>query len=236
MDPKSTTIMITGATSGIGKVTTLQLFAKGYNVCFCGRSQEKLDLLLQTIKNVDSKQYLARAFDLLKENECIQFIRDAEAKFGKINVLINNAGANTGRGRVDQIKTEDLEYMFKLNTVVPMIFMREVSHAMSARKNGLIINILSTACLYANDFIGSYTASKVAFEALTKIMRKEVRPNHVRVCGIYPGGTNTPFRANLREDYLAPEAVSSAIISVIEADPETCLDEIVLRPFVETNY
>lgn len=236
MEPTTTTVLITGATSGIGKETTLQLLTKGYQVAFCGRAHEKLNTLVQLLPNIDAKRYFARAFDAIKEEECVQFVRDAEAKFGKIDVLINNAGANTARGLVNQIKTVDLEYMLRLNTIVPVIFMREVSQGMIVRKNGLIINILTSACLYTNDYIGSYAASKAALEMLTKTMRKEVRKDHVRVSAIYPGGTNTPFRTKIREDYLAPEAVAKAIISVIEADSETCVDEIVLRPFVESNF
>jgi short-subunit dehydrogenase len=126
--------------------------------------------------------------------------------------------------------------MLKLNTIVPTVFMRELAKPMCARKEGLVINILSSACLFANEFIAEYSASKAALDLLTKIFRKEVRKDHVRVCSVYPGGTNTSFRSSPRPDYMPPEAVANAVLSVISADPNTALDEIVVRPFVEMNF
>lgn len=107
---------------------------------------------------------------------------------------------------------------------------------MKVKKEGLIINILSTCCLFSNEGNGAYTAAKSALDGLTKVFRKEARKNNIRVCSVYPGGINTPFRDQEREDYLSPENTADTILKTLDIDTSVALDEIVLRPFVETNY
>jgi short-subunit dehydrogenase len=94
--------------------------------------------------------------------------------------------------------------------------MQKVANSMCLRKSGTIINILSSACLYSNEGIGSYTASKTALEGLT--------------------GVNTTFRPNTREDYLNVESIVEIIGSVIKSAPSAAIDEIIVRAFVETNF
>ncbi len=68
------------------------------------------------------------------------------------------------------------------------------------------------------------------------MFRKEARRNNVRVCSVYPGGINTAFRAQAREEYLSAESSAETILRSLDIDKNVALDEIVLRPFVESNY
>jgi len=101
---------------------------------------------------------------------------------------------------------------------------------------GAKVNILSTCCLFSNEGLGSYTASKGALDSLTKVLRKEARKDNIRVCSVYPGGINTSFRPQAREEYLSADIAAETIINSINIDERVALDEIVLRPFIETNY
>ncbi len=114
--------------------------------------------------------------------------------------------------------------------------MREVCKSMKKKKAGLIINVLSTVCNFSNEGIGAYTASKAGFDALVKVFRKEVRDSNIRVCSIYPGGVDTPFRAEARPTYLNAEDVVRAIMSMMQFDDYASVDELVIRPTVEKNY
>lgn len=228
-------IVITGATSGIGRNTTLTLLKQGAHVAFCGKSKVKMKDLLDEIAQMETGFIYGKAFDVTVESEIKKFVGEAKEKLGGIDVLINCAGLNSAKNRVEDIKTRDLEYMIKVNFVAPFIFIRETVKDMRELQSGLIINIMSSACLFSSEDNGAYSASKSGFDALAKILRKEVRKDHIGVCSIYPGGVDTPFRANARPDYLLPDDVTDAIIQVINAGPEVAYDEIVLRPFVETN-
>lgn len=228
-------ILITGATSGIGRNTTLALLSQGAHVAFCGKSENKMKHLLDEIAGQATGIIFAKAFDVISEMEIKRFVGEAKERLGAIDILINCAGLNPAKDMVEDIKTEDLEYMIKVNMVAPFIFIREVIKDMRKRRSGLVINIMSSSCLFSSETVGSYSASKSGLDALVKILRKEVRKDHIGVCSIYPGGVDTPFRANARPDYLRPEDVTSAIIQVIQAGPGVAYDEIVLRPFVETN-
>lgn len=228
-------ILVTGATSGIGKCLTIKLIENGANVAFCGRSADKMTKLLAEIKGAKSN-FFYKVFDITNEDEIMAFVAEATSNIGTFDVLVNCAGANTARSLVSNIKTMDLEYMLKVNTIAPFVFIREVYKKMEIVKRGTIINVLSTVCNFSNEGIGAYTASKASFDALVKVFRKEVRLSNVKVCSIYPGGTNTAFRETNKPEYLEVESVVQAIFTMILTDSNTSIDELVIRPMIEKNY
>jgi short-subunit dehydrogenase len=111
---------------------------------------------------------------------------------------------------------------------------QEVYPMMAANKQGLFVNILSSCCLFNNPLMGSYSASKDAMEAISKILTKEVKSENIGVCNVYPGGVDTNFRAVPNHTYLKPETVAKMIKDCMEIE-EGCVHDIVLRPFIENN-
>lgn len=233
---KDKCVIVTGGTSGLGKNLVLKLINIGAKVAFCGRSQEKMNDVLNEINEEDRNNIYYDTFEITQEDKIISFVKTVGYKFGQVDVLVNCAGANSARGLVEEIKIEDIDYMLKINAIAPLIFIKECYKYMKIKKDGLIVNILSTCCLFSNEGVGAYTASKGALDSLTKVLRKEARKDNIRVCSVYPGGINTSFRSNVREDYLSPKDTAEAILKTLDADKNIALDEIVLRPFVETNY
>jgi NADP-dependent 3-hydroxy acid dehydrogenase YdfG len=232
---KDKRIILTGATSGIGRSLALKLAAQGAKLCVCGKTPEKMQSLLAELKSYNCDVF-AKTFSVTDESEIISFVNESKAKFGSIDILINNAGLNTAKGNVGEIKTSDFDYMIAVNLRAPFIFMREVFNIMKPQQKGTVVNVLSTVCLFSNEGIGSYTASKAGIDALTKIFRKEARKENIKVCSVYPGGTDTPFRNNKRPDYLSPESVADSIISVLLLPEDVVTHEIVVRPMVENNF
>lgn len=231
-------IMITGASDGLGKALSLEI-ARRYNcsMALCGRSEEKLRDTIQKIQNINPKTKLfAACFDATNDDDCYEFIANAKDALGEFDILINNAGANIRKDLVEDIKLNDLRYMFNLNCVSPLIFIQELLKDMKKHNDGHIINILSSVCKHSIENSGAYSASKHAMDILHQILLKEVRESHIRVTGVYPGGIDTNFRTNKRTDYMTPESVAKAIISLLEVADDAVVHELVLRPFVENNF
>lgn len=229
------TFLITGASSGLGRALALGAAEGGARLALCGRSEEKLAALAAEL-GLGEGRLLSRAFDVTDSAAVASFVAAAEARFGALDVLVNCAGANSARGPVAGIAEADLDSMMRLNCYAPLAFMRAAYPAMAARGRGLVLNVLSTCCLFSNEGTGAYTASKAALDALTKVFRKEARAAGLRVSAVYPGGINTPFRAKAREDYLDPAKAAEAILALAAMDESVAPDEFVLRPLVETNF
>lgn len=224
------TIVITGATDGIGKALSL-LLSKEYNLALCGRSEEKMKDLMMQLHDCD---VYSECFDITNDNKRHAFCENVKKEFGTIDVLVNNAGANTKKDKVVDINLDDLRYMFELNCVSAVGMIQEIYPLMAEKKQGLFVNILSTCCLFNNPMAGSYSAAKDAMEGISKILLKEVKPEHIGVCNVYPGGTDTNFRANANPNYLKPETIAKMIKACIENE-EGCVHDIVIRPFIEDN-
>jgi len=139
---KNKRILVTGATSGIGKCLTLKLINLGSKVAFCGRSKNKMDNLLNETRGFEDNCY-HELFDVTNENDIKMFVKNVINNFGGIDILVNCAGANTAKSYLKDIKTSDLEYMLKLNTIAPFVFMREVYENMIKNNAGIVINVLS---------------------------------------------------------------------------------------------
>ena len=224
------TAIITGATDGIGKALAILLSGE-YNLALCGRSNEKMKELTQALG--DCHVY-AECFDITDAEKRHSFCEHVKQEFGTVDVLVNNAGANTKKDRITDINLEDLRYMFELNCVSAVGMIQEIYPLMAARKRGLFVNILSSCCLFNNPMTGSYSASKDAMEGISKILTKEAKADNIGVCNVYPGGVDTNFRAVANHSYLKPETVAGMIKQCMEIE-EGCVHDIVIRPFIEDN-
>lgn len=224
------TVIITGATDGIGRALA-RLLSKEYSLALCGRSAEKME---QLTRELGDRSIYAECFDITDEAKRHAFCENVKKAFGSVDVLVNNAGANTKKDRITDIDPADLRYMFELNCVSPLGMIQEVYPMMAARQSGLIVNILSSCCLFSNPMTGSYSASKDAMEGISKILTKEAKADHIGVCSIYPGGVDTSFRAKANPNYLRPETVAGMIKACIENE-DGCVHDIVIRPFIEDN-
>ena len=224
------TVIITGATDGIGKALAI-LLSKEYNLALCGRSEEKMKQLTQELGEC---RVYAECFDITDGEKRHIFCERVKQQFGTVDVLVNNAGANTKKDKITDINLDDLRYMFELNCVSSLGMIQEVYPLMAERKNGLFVNILSSCCLFNNPMTGSYSATKDAMEGISKILTKEVKSDNIGVCNVYPGGVDTNFRAKANPNYLRPETVAKMIKNCIEVE-DGCVHDIVLRPFIEDN-
>lgn len=223
-------VVITGATDGVGRALA-KILSKEYDLALCGRSDEKMDALLDELG--DCHVY-HECFDITDDHRRHAFGEHVKAEFGTVDVVVNNAGANTKKDKVTDINLSDLRYMFELNCVSAIGIVQEFYPVMKEKQSGFFVNILSTCCLFHNPMTGGYSASKDAMEGISKILLKEVKADNIGVCNVYPGGIDTNFRANANTDYLRPETVAKMIKMCIENE-DGCVHDIVIRPFIENN-
>ena len=224
------TVLITGATDGIGRALAVLLSGE-YDLALCGRSEEKMARLLGELG--DCRVY-AECFDLTDDAKRHAFCENVKKAFGTVDVLVNNAGANTKKDKVAEINLADLRYMFELNCVSAVGMIQEIYPLMAAQKSGLFVNILSSCCLFNNPMTGSYSAAKDAMEGIAKILLKEAKADGIGVCNVYPGGVDTNFRAKANPNYLRPETVARMIKTCMENE-DGCVHDIVIRPTIEDN-
>lgn len=189
-------ILITGASSGIGKSIGEFLHHKGYIVYGTSRNPEKITnsvfpLLALDVRNMESIRH------------CIaEVIRIS----GRIDVVVNNAGVGI-IGPIEEIPTEEIRNHFETNLFGPVEVIKAVLPQMRKQKSGLIINITSIAGYMGLPFRGIYSASKGALELLTEAVRMEVKPFNIEITNVAPGEFATNIAAGR---YHVPELENSA--------------------------
>jgi short-subunit dehydrogenase len=188
-------VLITGASSGIGKSIGEFLHQKGFTVYGTSRNPEKITnsffpLLVLDVRNVQSIQNTV--------SEIIQ-------KSGRIDVVINNAGVGI-TGPLEEIPTLEIKNNFETNFFGPIEVMKAVLPQMRAQKSGLIINITSIAGYTGLPYRSIYSASKGALELITESLRMEVKPFGIQITNVAPGDFATNIAAGR---YHAPVILGS---------------------------
>jgi NADP-dependent 3-hydroxy acid dehydrogenase YdfG len=227
-------ILLTGASSGIGRALAVALAQQGHRLSLCGRDPAKLAQTLALLPAGCS--VFSQSFSVTDAAAIRQFCQQATRQFGQVEVLINCAGANSSRNAATQPDWSALEQMMQLNFYAPLHFIQQLVPAMKEQGKGIVLNLLSTVCLFSNPGISAYSASKAALDSYSKVLRKELHGTGVKVLSVYPGGVDTEFRAASRPDYLSAEEVADAIVLMLAASAKAHIHELVIRPAVETNF
>lgn len=185
------TVLITGATSGIGEATARLLAKNGFNIIICGRRKDRLTTLENELNKHTS--VLSLLFDISKKNEVVQALESLPDNFKTINILINNAGNAHGLASIEEGNVDDWEAMIDINVKGLLYVSRHIMPQMAERGEGHIINIGSIAGkeVYPNGNV--YCASKHAVDAISKAMRFDLYKYGIRVGEINPGLVETEF-------------------------------------------
>ncbi|HVR73919.1 MAG TPA: SDR family oxidoreductase [Planctomycetota bacterium] len=229
-------IYLTGASRGIGRALALRCAKDRAALVLCGRDRKALDGLGKEVKALGASRVHLKAFDLAEERAILQFLEEAREAVGPPEILINNAGFNPRKALLTDVTTEEFDAILAVNLRAPFILAREALRDMVRSGKGHIVNVLSTVCHFANETMGAYTAAKKGLEGLAGVLLKEARAHGVRVSSIYPGGTDTTFRASRRADYMKAESVAEAIHAVLTLPEDVVTHAFTFRPMVETNF
>ncbi|MHC5200799.1 SDR family NAD(P)-dependent oxidoreductase [Myroides sp. LJL119] len=184
------TILITGATSGIGKATA-KLLAPSCRLILCGRKSTKLQEIQMELSAITQVKTLC--FDVSDKQEVFKQIAQLDPTWQNIDVLVNNAGNAHGLASFQQAELQDLEDMIDINVKGLIYVTKAVLPYILKSENGHIINISSTAGKQTYGNAAVYCASKAAVEALSQGLRIDLLNQGVKVTNIAPGAVHTDF-------------------------------------------
>jgi len=192
-------IIVTGASKGIGKEISKEL-AKKRNTIIANynKSEKEIKELQQELEKQNIKIDIYKA-DVSKREEAANLVKYTIQNYGKIDVLINNAGISQIK-EFTQITDEDWNNMINTNLNSVFYMSQEACHNMIHNKKGCIINISSIWGITGASCEVHYSVSKAGVDALTKALAKELGPSNIRVNSIAPGIINTEMNAHLSEE------------------------------------
>jgi len=192
-------IIVTGASKGIGKEISKELAKKGNTIIAnYNKSEKEIKELQQELEKQNIKIDIYKA-DVSKREEATNLVKYTIQKYGKIDVLINNAGISQIK-EFTQITDEDWNNMINTNLNSVFYMSQEACHNMIHNKKGCIINISSIWGITGASCEVHYSVSKAGVDALTKALAKELGPSNIRVNSIAPGIINTEMNAHLSEE------------------------------------
>ena len=180
-------IIITGATSGIGKATAHAFAKSGHRLILTGRRKERLEQLVVELSRVDGVEAYGYDFDVRSYDECKSFAERVIESFGPIDLLVNNAGLAQGFASIEDGDISDWNTMIDTNVKGLAFMTKVIAPSMIEAGSGHIINICSTAGHEVYPGGNMYCASKHAVDALTKSTRLDLYKHGIRVSQVSPG-------------------------------------------------
>jgi len=199
-------VLITGATTGIGRAAAHTFAREGYDLILTGRRSELLEELKETLQTSYSAKALTLVFDIRSKEACAEAVASIPDTWQSIDILINNAGLAKGLSTVDEGDFEHWDTMIDTNIKGLLYMTRLISPLMVKRRSGHIINICSIAGKEVYPKGNVYCATKHAVDALTKAMRIDLHEKGLRVSQVSPGHVEETDFALVRFDGDAQKA------------------------------
>ena len=217
-------IIITGGSDGLGKAIAERLVQNEENEIIILSNQE--DKLTDTAIEINSNYQLCDVTDSKSVEAAVQVIL---SKYGKIDVLINNAGVWLA-GDLTECNYDVISNCIDVNTKGPIYMTKAVLPSMYKNKKGLIINVCSQASFDSDDFSTVYNASKWAMRGFNRSIQKDLSKKGIKVTGFYPGFMQTNIFKKAGNDYdtstgLETEKVAKAIEFIINCDDDVIIPE-----------
>lgn len=203
------TVLVTGASRGIGKAIAVKFAKKGYNVAInCVRNEERL---LQTKKEIEGYQVPCLAYlgDMGQWEHCEELFRQIRKQFGSLDVLVNNAGISY-IGLLQDMSSDDWDRVMRTNLTSVFHCCKLAIPGMVSRKQGKIINISSVWGVAGAACEVAYSATKGGINAFTKALAKELAPSNIQVNAVACGAIDTEMNQWMEED---------EFISLVDAIP-----------------
>jgi 3-oxoacyl-[acyl-carrier protein] reductase len=224
--------LVTGGSRGIGRATALALAQEGAAVVLAARSAATLAEAAELVRRTGGRAEPV-VTELASEESIRNLVRTTESKFGRLDILINNAGV-THSARLDETRTEDLDRCWTINARAPFILCREALPLLKRAPAGYIINISSVVGVKGYPLQSAYTASKHALRGMSIALAEELRGTNVRVHVLCPGAVDTGMVGNVRpdiaqEDLIGPDEIAELVLYLVTHRGNAVVDELHIR-------
>lgn len=193
MNLKHKTVLVTGASAGIGRACAILFADAGARVIILARREEKLKELANELLNVHGAEVLSIECDIQQRHRLKQIFEAMPESWKNVDILINNAGLAQGFDKIHQANIDDWEIMIDTNIKGLLYTTRFFLPGMVERASGMIINIASIAGRMVYPSGNVYCATKFAVKALSEAMAIDLNATGVRICNIDPGLVETEF-------------------------------------------
>ena len=237
----SSVAVITGASSGIGAATAIALGRQGFRIVVGARRVDRLE-------RVAGEEGVALPLDVTNEESVGDFVESIKKRFGRIDVLVNNAGGALGLNPIEKANDDEWITMWKTNVLGLMWMTRACLPLLRKSKHGHIINIGSVAGTETYKGGAGYTSVKHAVRAISRTLRLELNGEPIRVTEIDPGMVETEFslvrfhgdRKAAKAVYeglkpLTAEDIADCIVFAATRPPHVDIDEMVIRPVAQAT-
>ncbi|HTI72088.1 MAG TPA: SDR family oxidoreductase [Candidatus Limnocylindria bacterium] len=230
--------VVTGAGSGVGRATVLELLRLGWKVAAVGRTSATLEETASLAESHRSNLSL-HVCDVGKSADVKALGENVQRQWGTVEVLVNGAGTNAPKRSLEILSDEDYHNMIDTNLNGPYYCTQAFLPGMRSRRSGTIVNVISDAGKQASPKAGpGYAMSKFGLAGLNQSINAEERGRGIRAIAIFPGDIDTPLLnkrpappdASARATMLRPEDVAACIVFAIQLPQHAVIEELIIRP------
>ncbi len=236
---ESRVAIVTGANRGIGRAIALTLADHGARLALAARGEPDLAAVQAEIE-ANGGQAACFPTDVSREPEVVRLVQDTVARFGRLDIVVNNAGLGIF-GPLADLTAEQWDSVMAVNARGPFLLCREAIPYLRQQPQSFIINISSVVGIkgYANQ--AAYSASKHALMGMSAALAKEVQPDGIRVHAICPGGVDTPMVRRARPDLdpsvlMKPEEIAELVLFLVTRRGNAVVDQIHVRRASSTPW
>ncbi|HZL45512.1 MAG TPA: SDR family oxidoreductase [Opitutaceae bacterium] len=232
-------ILITGASSGIGRACARALAGEGARLVLTARRQERLEALKKEVESSGGMAAIVTG-DAREESTAIKAVKAATETFGRLDILINNTGMGNYKKIIDT-SAEEYDELMDTNVRSTFLFTRHAVPVMQRQKSGIILMVSSMAGVYGFGGEAVYCMSKFAQIGFAQALDRELRESGIKVGAICPGGVKTEFAIGKgrtpkgveQSGMLEPEDVAGVVLLACTQSPASRIIEVQMRTMAE---
>ena len=228
--------IVTGGSSGIGLEIARMLLQEGYGVTLAARRPEKLEQAVGDLAG-DGREIVSVAGSMADEAVIRQVVSTHRERFGRLDVLVNNAGVGSGEP-VGEIQTKRLDMQLEVNLRAVVLFYRECVELLRAaaaeHRAALVVNTASISGKAGEAWLSVYSATKAGVIGFTEAMNKELGQEGIKSCALCPAFVDTPMADFIKDsvaaqDMIRPQDIAEAVRMLLRVSPACLIPEIMFQ-------